>query len=148
MTVEISAMYHPGRFFPLRVAGTYMAPSWGRSTPRAPKRSFQHLQEKMRKYTFFPTEPHHILHERSCNHFQCFPQTLEPKALKTPANLRSTWFSNRFSNYFGVPLGLWLPGATVGQYIPLREPRRPKPQNRLPRFVEGLWRLLLYGSCK
>ena len=127
---------------PLESCWNIHGPMVGACNAERPKRSFQHCQKINKVITSF------FLHEQSCNHFQCVPRTLEPKALRRPTNLRITLFSNRFSHYLGESLRLWFPGATVGPYIPLREPRRPEPQNRLTRSVEGIWRLLLCGICK
>ena len=117
---------------PLESCWNIHGPIVGAFNAESPERSFQHC----------------FLHEQSCNHFQCFPRTLEPKAFRRRTNLRFSWFSNRFSHYLGESLRLWFPGATVGPCIPLREPRRPELQNRLTRSVEGIWRLLLCGICK
>ena len=67
-----------------------MAPPWGLSTPRAPKELFQTIRKSnmVTKHVFITTDFHHILHARSCNHFQWFPHTpMPPRPLKRPKNI-------------------------------------------------------------
>ena len=61
------------------VARIVMALPWGLSTPRAPKELFQTFKKpKNHEICVVLRDLHHILRERSWNHFQWFPHTPMP----------------------------------------------------------------------
>ena len=67
----------------------YIWPHRGGSQRREPSKNFFEISTKKKGHGIgvFLTDLHHILHARSCMHFQCFPHARWPhRPLKRPQN--------------------------------------------------------------